>query len=339
VFTMLATTTKAEFMRLARIKAAEGQVGVYHCMSRIVGAQHLLDDVCKEKFVALMHPLLKFCEIEIITYCVMSNHFHVLVRVPPRRDSVSISDTELLEKLRAFYGKKGVWTVLAQECLDEGRVIDPRIRDAVLSRIGDVSVFIQELKQRFSLWYNRLHERTGYLWGERFKSVIVEDRPSVIQTVAAYIDLNPVRAGLVEDPKDYRFSGYAAALAGNGVMRKGLMSCLAAKSWSQASAEYRMSLYVKGGNSGRADKRALDPEAIKAELARGGELALGEILRLRIRHMTDGVILGSKGFVDEMWMQHREKFGARRKSGARPIRGAPIPGIAVLRDLQVNGVG
>jgi putative transposase len=326
-------------MRLARIKAADGQVGVYHCMSRIVGAQHLLDDVCKEKFVALMHPLLKFCEIEIITYCVMSNHFHVLVRVPPRRDSASISDAELMEKLQAFYGKKGVWTVLAEECLDQGRAIDQGIRDAALSRVGDVSVFIQELKQRFSRWYNKLHERTGYLWGERFKSVIVEDRPLSIQTVAAYIDLNPVRAGLVGDPKDYRFSGYAAALAGNRVMRQGLMSCLAGKTWSQASAEYRMSLYVRGGNSGRADKRALDPEVIKAELARGGELALGQILRLRIRHLTDGVILGSKGFVDETWMKHRDKFGARRKSGARPIRGAPIPGIAVLRDLQKDAIG
>jgi hypothetical protein len=51
------------------------------------------------------------------------------------------------------------------------------------------------------------------------------------------------------------------------------------------------------------------------------------------------VFLGSKGFVDEMWAQHREKFGAKRKSGARLIRGAPIPGITVLRDLKVNAVG
>jgi putative transposase len=326
-------------MRVARIKAPEGRVGVYHCMTRVAGKQHLLDDVGKEKLVKLMHPLAKFCEVEVITYCVMSNHFHVLVRVPPRREPTSISDRELLEKLRTFYGKKGVWTVLAQDCLDRGQAIDQSIRETVMSRMGDVSVFMQELKQRFSRWYNKLHDRPGYFWGERFRSVIVEDVPSVVQAVAAYIDLNPVRAGLVEDPKDYRFCGYAAALAGNGETRKGLMSFLEGKTWSQAAAEYRMVLYVRGGNAGRADKRALSPEEIKAEIARGGELPLGQILRLRIRHMTDGVILGSKGFVDEMWSKHREKFGAKRKSGARPIRGAPIPGISVLRDLQVDAVG
>ncbi|MBX3747778.1 MAG: hypothetical protein KF833_20920, partial [Verrucomicrobiae bacterium] len=81
------------------------------------------------------------------------------------------------------------------------------------------------------------------------------------------------------------------------------------------------------------------PEAIRAELARGGALPLGQILRLRIRHMTDGVFLGSKEFVDQMWEWHRDKFGKRRKSGARIIRGAPIPGLTVLRDLQVDAVG
>jgi putative transposase len=326
-------------MRLTRIMAGAGQVGVYHCMSRIVGKQKLLDDVGKEKFVALMKRLARFCEVKVVTHCVMSNHFHVLVRVPPRRDSKLVSDEELLVKLREFYGKKGVWAVLAQTCMKEGRAIDADIRETVLSRVGDLSVFMQELKQRFSRWYNKLNDRSGYLWSERYKSVLVEDKPTVIRAVAAYIDLNSVRAGLNDDPKDYRFCGYAAALGGDAVMREGLMSFMEEKSWTKAAAEYRMMLYVTGGRSGRSDKHALAPEAIQAELARGGQLPLGQVLRLRIRHMTDGVFLGSKGFVDEMWAKHREKFGAKRKSGARPIRGAPLPGITVLRDLQVDAVG
>lgn len=328
-------------MRLSRIKAAPDKTGVYHCMSRIVGAQMLLDDVGKEKFVSLMHCLARFCEVELITYCIMSNHFHLLVRIPPKRDPQSVTDQELLEKLSDFYGPTGILTVLARECLDEGRPIDPQIRERVMSRVGDVSVFLQELKQRFSRWYNRLHERSGYLWGERFRSVLVEDAPSALRTMGAYIDLNPIRAGMVGDPKDYRFSGYAAALGGDEVMRKGLMSVVGGeeKDWGKAAAEYRMLLYVTGGRSGSSEKKELDPEAIKAELARGGQLSLAEVLRLRIRHMTDGVFLGSKGFVEEMWAAHREKFGSRRKSGARSIRGAPIPGIAVLRDLKVDAVG
>ena len=163
--------------------------------------------------------------------------------------------------------------------------------------------------------------------------------PTALRTVAAYIDLNPVRAGLVEDPKDYRFCGYAAALAGAAALRRGLLSFLAPKEWAKAAAEYRMLLFVTGGSANRSDKRVLDPAVIRAELARGGELGLGQVLRLRIRYLTDGVILGSKEFVDEMFLKHRDRFGARRRDGARPIRGAPLPGINVLRDLRVNAVG
>ena len=56
---------------------------------------------------------------------------------------------------------------------------------------------------RFTRWFNRVHERTGTLWEKRFKSVIVESGTAA-RTMAAYIDLNPVRAGMLKDPADYR---------------------------------------------------------------------------------------------------------------------------------------
>ena len=55
--------------------------------------------------------------------------------------------------------------------------------------------------------------------------------------------------------------------------------------------------------------------------------------------MTDGRVLGSKEFVNEVFTQHREKFGAHRKDGARKIRGVPLEGLRVLRDLQVRTLG
>jgi len=75
-------------------------------------------------------------------------------------------------------------------------------------------------------------------------------------------------------------------------------------------------------------------------LRKGGELSVGEVLRLRIRHMTDGVVLGSKGFVDAVWLAHREWFGGKRRSGARPIRGggAALAGVRALRDLRVEAI-
>ena len=322
-------------MRMARIKLA-GESAVYHCISRIVGGQRLLDDLGKEKFVGILAKLAEFCDVEVITYCIMSNHFHLLLRVPIR---VELSDAQLLAKIVKFYGKKGILTTLAQEGLKLRGKIDPDIRESVVSRMGDVSAFMKELKQRFSRWYNKTTGRFGTLWAERFTSVVVEDSVAALRTVAAYIDLNPIRAGLVQDPKDYRFCGYAAALTGATTIRQGLMSFLEPADWGKAAAKYRMILFVAAGSTNRSDKAVLDPQTIRAELARGGELSLGQVLRLRVRHMTDGVVLGSKDFVNEMFTRHRDRFSARRKDGARPIRGVPLPGICVMRDLRVDAIG
>ncbi|MCC5842000.1 MAG: hypothetical protein JJT96_17930, partial [Opitutales bacterium] len=67
------------------------------------------------------------------------------------------------------------------------------------ARMGDISVFMREVKTRFTLWYNRKRGMVGTFWAERFRSVIVEADAEAQRMVAAYIDLNPVRAGLVED--------------------------------------------------------------------------------------------------------------------------------------------
>ena len=208
----------------------------------------------------------------------------------------------------------------------------------MVERMGDVSAFMKEFKQRFSRWYNKHNGRFGTLWAERFTSVLVEDSPAALRTVAAYIDLNPVRAGLVEDPKDYRFCGYAQALAGHRGARAGLLSFHQGTDWKKAAAQYRQRLMVGSGTAGRSGKAVLDREQIKRVLEQGGELSRAEILRLRLRHMTDGVVLGSKAFVNEIFALHREKFGAKRQTGARPIRGVPLAGLTALRDLRVSAV-
>ena len=323
-------------MRTRRIKLT-GRTFVAHLISRIVGGERLLDDVCKEALTRMLGKQAAFCGMEVITYCVMSNHFHVLVRVP---EPAVLTDVQLLEHLEGLYGPKGVPTVLARQAVAERGQIDADIRQGLIARMGDVSVFMKELKQRFSLWYNRHHERYGTLWAERFKSVIVEDQPSSLEAVAAYIDLNPVRAGLVEDPKDYRFCGYAAAVAGNALARKGLMSLRKDQaSWNSCAAAYRVRMFVGAGAAHQSGKVILDKEKIKEVIEQGGELSLGQILRLRVRHMTDGVVLGSKAFVDEVFTLHREKFGAKRKSGARPIRALASIGLMALRDLRVMALG
>jgi len=63
----------------------------------------------------------------------------------------------------------------------------------------ELSQFMKTFKQCFSIYYNSNHERRGTLWEERFKSVLVEESEYAQLVAGAYIDLNPVRAGIVKD--------------------------------------------------------------------------------------------------------------------------------------------
>jgi putative transposase len=116
-------------------------------------------------------------------------------------------------------------------------------------RMYDISIFIKELKGRFAQWYNRRHGRYGVLWADRFKSVLLE-AGEALATVAAYIELNPVRAGLCADPKDYRYCGYAEALAkGSSLAWQGISTVLGQPetvSCNEVSRQYRQLLFRRG---------------------------------------------------------------------------------------------
>jgi hypothetical protein len=205
--------------------------------------------------------------------------------------------------------------------------------------MGDISVFVKELKQRFSKWYNKRTERFGTLWAERFKSVLVEDQPGSLRGVAAYIDLNPVRAGLVKDPKDYRWSGYAEGMGGSRGARAGLGLVEQRDNWSQVAAAYRQVLYVKAAESGHSVKAAIEPEEIRKVLRNGGRVSEAQALRLRIRYFTDGVVLGSEVFVNEIFSQFRDRFSLKRKSGARRMPRLPFGGLRTCRSLRRAAYG
>jgi hypothetical protein len=115
-------------------------------------------------------------------------------------------------------------------------------------RFCDVSLFTKELKERFSRWFNKQNGRRGTLWMDRFKSVLVEGE-AALATMAAYIDLNPVRAGITDDPMSYEFSGYGDAAGGSKRARRGLCKALNLPqgSWeSRGLARYRLFLFDEG---------------------------------------------------------------------------------------------
>lgn len=319
-------------MRSPRLKVS-GASAVYHCLSRIVGGQHLLDDPAKEQFRTFMWAVVQFCGVELLTFTIMRNHFHLLIRVLAPQE---ISDEEVQNRVRNYFGPRSGYTLAVDQDMKNTGKISAALRKRLLRRMGDLSICLKELKQRFTRWYNGVHDRYGTLWAERFKSVLVEEKRFALELMAAYIDLNCVRAGLVDDPKDYRFCGYAESMAQPGLARQGLASLLQGKDWSDQASYYRRYLFLAAANSGHSDKLVLDREIILKKLENEGQLPMNELLRLKIRYFTDGAVLGSQNFVDEVFAKFQQHFGKQRQSGARPMRGANWQGLMVLRQLRLR---
>jgi len=319
-------------MRMRRIVGDPG--AAYHCISRVVDRQMVLRDVEKEKFRSLMRKVESFCGVRILTYTVLSNHFHILVQVPRRME---LTDEGLLKRLGFLYNKKYVNTV--REQLEKHRAGGRQeraeeLRWQYLCRMYDLSEFMKTLKQRFTQWYNTNHEREGTLWEARFKSMLVQFKPGALRTMAAYIDLNAVRAGLVEDPKDYRYCGYGEAVGGDRWSRKGLAAVLGAGSgdWRRVSRVYRQMLFVKGEKT--EDRHGISPQKVRQVVDQGGKLSLQELMQCRVRYLSDGVVLGSRSFVEEVFANHRDQFGHKRKTGARPMKYGDWDGLCTIRDLR-----
>jgi REP element-mobilizing transposase RayT len=322
--------------RFRRTKVC-GEDAIYHVMSRTVGNAFLFEDREKEVFRKMMWQVADFCGVEVLTYCIMSNHFHVLVRVPVVD---FVSDVELLRRFKVLYPKPTKYQVASfaevERLLQTGGEAADEVRRQLLARMGDVSEFMKTLKQRFSIWYNRNHgKRLGTLWADRFKSVLVEGHGNPLQTMAAYIDLNPVRAGLVEDPKDYRFCGYAEAVAGVRGAQSGLI-----KVWSDHGARgadlaiqaHRMLLF--GKHAASAGSFEITRERALKILKEDGKLSQTAILRCRVRYFTDGAILGSVEFVSGFSVRWQAERGRKYPPPVNRMRGADWGGLAVIQGLR-----
>ena len=322
-------------MRTARVKV-DG-AAYYHVMNRVLERRRILKGEVAETFRLLMRRLEAFSGVEVVTYCIMSNHVHLLLRVPDRK---VLSDSELLAKVEQVSSKTAFaqfmdrWNRMVEQKSESG--LD-ELRQSVLARMFDLSVFMKELKQRFSIWYNRKHNRKGTLWEERFKSSLIENKPGYLGTAAAYIDLNPVRAGMVQDPKDYRYCGYAEALAGDTAALAGLHTLLDAfgpqKDAADTLSKYRLLLFGKGVR--RKDKPGFAPEKVDEVYEEQGKLKPSTLVGHRLRWFSDGMVIGSKAFVQEVRTHWRERLGLKRATGA--YEAEEDPEFCMLRPLRGGG--
>ena len=225
-----------------------------------------------------------------------------------------------------------------------------------MKRMYSLSDFMRCVKQRSTRWHNAKTARRGTIWEERFASVVVEEEERALRTMAAYIDLNPVRAGMVADPADYRWSGYSEAMAGKAGSRCGLVRIIGQMAWPRDTAPgakpwgteafpagverralvfYRAIVGGQGAERKRKDGTVMRrgvSDKVRERLTTPNERRLAaEVLTLRVQHFTKGVLLGSRTFVDEWFEKNRRHVTGKSRTERR--KGARSPGRPALRGL------
>ena len=342
------------------------QAGCFHVVNRVYDRKYLLDEGGKDFLVKVMRAYEDVLGVEVLTFCVMDNHFHLLVRVPHRPEGFDVPLDVVVARLDRALGEESAKLMhrnLAfwQERKNEVAIEEWRKRQ--VDRMFSLSEFMKAVQLRFSRWYNTRAGRRGTLWEGRYTSVIVLDEERALRTMAAYVDLNPVRAGMVADPADHRWSGYAEAMAGKSRSRRGLVRIIGQAAWPRENAaqaepwgegafpsgvERRALVYYRailGGQGarrvaedGRVTRRGVS-DKVRERLTTANERQLAtEVLVRRVAHFTRGVMIGSRAGVDEWFERNRTVVTGRsrteRKRGSRSLKQPGLKGLYALRDAK-----
>jgi REP element-mobilizing transposase RayT len=295
--------------RIARLKV-KGEPAVYHVISRTALDGFVLGDVEKDFLLKLIKRLSRVYLAEVLGFCIMGNHFHLLVRM---HSGDSVDDEGIKERYKLYYGEDS-----------KREVNDEEMIRSLRKKWANLSEYVKEIKQGFSRFYNKRHGRKGFFWSDRFKSVIVDNGDTLINCLA-YIDLNPFRAGIVKKPESYRWSSLGYHVQTNNVdnflsMDFGLRE-FAVKSIEERFGYYRRFVYEKGALTQRGEERV-----------RGIDLSAVERFRYRTRYFTDSGIIGTKEFVDHFYKEFKNHFSSKHEKRPKVVKG--LEGVFSLKRLS-----
>jgi REP element-mobilizing transposase RayT len=288
--------------RLARVKA-ENSGAYYHLCGRVAGVigEYPLDDKrCRRKIVDFIRLFARVYCCQVLGFCIMGNHYHLAVQMDSPR---SMTRKELRERAALLY---------KDELLD-GWLAASWSRFEV--RIFDVSELMRSLQSKIARWFNVTHNRRGRFWAERFKSVLLEDKKAMLDCLL-YVELNPVRAGIVQRPEEFDGSSlYYRELKDDKWMAP-LTEIVGRPKRADAMHDYKSCIYYRGSVPTKDNQAAISKRLLAQEEARG--FAAEGLFTKRIRHFTDGVVIGSEEFV-------QEKLNKLREAGQYLRRKNPVP--------------
>ena len=271
--------------RTRRIKFSDRDA-LHHVTSRISGRQMLLAGAgVKDDMLDALERAAEFSGVNVGSFAILDNHFHIVVQVPFHEGSVP--EEEVLRRYSVLMGEKALKRLEARLSglrRSGGPAAAEAELDRLRARMHDLSQFVKTFKEEFGRLFRRRRPYPGTLWEGRFKSTLIGEA-EYLRRCAAYVELNPVRAGLSSRAEGYAWNTVGAARRGNAFAvrcREWLLSVLG----------------LSGGDS----------PLVEAALMR------------RIVQFSSGKILGSAAFVAEMLGLFSDRVRSR-SARAREVEG------------------
>jgi REP element-mobilizing transposase RayT len=262
---------------------------------------------------------------EVATYTVMGNHYHLIVRMEPYR---KLSREALQEHAQQIYPNTHegtvVWTDEHWEQFNR--------------RLFSLGELMRNIQQGYARWFNKSFQRRGRFWADRFKSTLLYGEESLVECMQ-YVDLNPIRAGLVDRPEDYEHGAYARRAKGKTHGLLALAPLLNVDSGASAFEAYHVMLVARGGVASKEGQAEI-PEEVLEDVA-GAPFGIGRPcdgeVREHLRFFVDGLVLGAQGKVGE-WVERLRERGLYRRR-RRPIGIKPERGWFALREQRSHFEG
>ncbi len=292
----------------------------YHVVSRAAIGGLPLGDAEKSYFIDLIKDLHARYFVDVFGFCVMSTHFHILLEVTPAKD---IPNKMIKKRFKAYYGDSRKWS--------------NKDAPGYLAKWTSLPEYMKELRQRFTRFYNKRHNRRGTFWADKFKSLLLEKgRP--LLCCLAYIDLNPVRAGVVDKPESYRWN--SIGFRKRTLKKDDFLSFdigapeLHVKSRKEMLRRYLDFLYdVAQLRFSNEELEELFAKSAAGE-ATPKDLDLETVRRFRKQHrfFQDSGILGSKEFVTKYYTRFKDYFYTTKEKVPKKISG--LDGIFSMKKLS-----
>ena len=159
----------------------------------------------KEWIVQRLRQLALCFAIDICAYAVLSNHYHLVLHIAQER-ARTWSKEEVVQRWTALFKEPLVvqrWR--ANQATQAERITAEAIIERWRTRLFDISWFMRCLNEHLARRINDDDGRSGRVWDARFKSQALLDDVALL-TAMAYVDLNPVRAGIAENPEESEFT-------------------------------------------------------------------------------------------------------------------------------------